>query len=67
MNIILYTTHCPKCKVLEKKLKDNHIDFEVISDEELMIQKGFTEAPKLEVNDELMGFADAMEWLNKNE
>ena len=23
--IILYTTHCPKCKVLETKLNDLHI------------------------------------------
>ena len=42
MSVILYTTHCPKCLVLEKKLASKNIEFEEITDNELMLKKGFT-------------------------
>lgn len=32
--IKLYSTHCPKCRVLEMKLKQAGYQFEVIDDEE---------------------------------
>ena len=32
MNIVLYTTFCPKCKVLEKKLQQKDIVYEVVAD-----------------------------------
>ena len=47
MNVILYTTHCPKCLVLEKKLTSKNIEFEEITDNELMLKKGFTIVPVL--------------------
>ena len=27
MDIILYSTGCPKCKILKKKLEDKNIDY----------------------------------------
>lgn len=64
--IILYTTHCPKCKVLETKLKQLNIDYDVIDDEKIMTNKGFLEAPKLEVNDKIMNFSEAINWVKEN-
>lgn len=58
--ITLYTTNCPKCKTLERQLKKHNIEFEVIDDEELMINKGFTSAPKLEINGQILDFPEAM-------
>ena len=38
--IILYSTNCPKCNVLEKKLQSKNIDFEICNDVDLMLSKG---------------------------
>ena len=61
--IILWTTHCPRCKVLEAKLKQNNIDYEANSNIELMKAKGFSDAPKLEVCGVIYDFKEAVEWL----
>ena len=62
MHVILYTTHCPKCKVLEAKLKQKAIDFKIIDDEKVMIDKGFMSAPMLEVDEKVMDFSAAINW-----
>ena len=64
MNIILYSTDCPKCKVIESKLKDKNIKFETCKDVDLMQEKGFTMAPMLEVDGEIMDFIKANKWVN---
>ena len=66
-NIKLYTTHCPKCKVLEKKLKELNLEYEEITDEDIMIEKGFMSAPILEVNGKNYHFPQAIEWVNRIE
>lgn len=66
MKVILYSTHCPKCTILETKLKDKNINFEEVNDKNLMIEKGFMSVPILEVDGEVLKYADAMEWVNKN-
>ena len=65
MNVILYSTNCPKCKVLEKKLGDSKIQYEVVTDEDLMIEKGFSSAPMLEVDGSVMDFGRAVKWLKQ--
>ena len=64
-DVTLYTTHCPKCKVLEKKLEEIGIDYNLIEDEDIMMEKGFMAAPMLEVDGKVMGFSDAVKWVNK--
>lgn len=63
MNVILYTSHCPRCRILEKKLQDKGIKFEMRDDIDEMISKGFKEAPKLEVDSVVMDFKMANEWI----
>ena len=65
MNVVLYSTHCPKCSVLEKKLSSSNIDYDIVTDEDFMIEKGFTSVPMLEVDGEIMDFKAAVEWINK--
>lgn len=65
--VILYTTHCPKCRVLETKLRQAHVEYEIIEDENVMLDKGFMEAPKLEVDDTVMDFSGAINWLKQYE
>lgn len=65
MSIVLYTTHCPQCKVLEAKLKQKNIDFEEVSDADLMVQKGFRSAPVLEVDETIYNFKEAVKWIGE--
>lgn len=61
--IRLYSTGCPKCKVLEKKMEEKNISFEKIDDVDLMLSKGFMEVPMLEVDGELYDFREAIKWI----
>lgn len=63
--IKLYTTHCPKCAVLEKKLQQKNIAYETIDDTEKMIQMGMRSAPMLEVDNKLMNFTEAVQYVNE--
>lgn len=64
MEIKLYTIHCPKCNVLENKLKSKNIDYIEITDIGTIIEKGYISVPVLEVDDKVMNFTDANTWIN---
>lgn len=66
MKIILYSTNCPKCNILEKKLIQKELDFNLITDfdKKEMMKKGFLAAPILVVDDEYMDFSTANNWIN---
>ena len=66
MNVILYSNHCPKCNVLEKKLKGKNIEYEEVNDVEIMKKKGYLMLPVLEINGESMDFKEANDWVNNN-
>ena len=59
MKVIFYSTHCPQCMVLEKKLKSKKIEYEEVNDVNLMIKKGFLTSPLLEVDGKVMTFKEA--------
>lgn len=63
--IILYTTFCPKCKVLEAKLKQKAITYEEVTDMNIMTDMGFMSVPILEVNGVTMNFTQANTWINE--
>ena len=65
--VVFYSTHCPKCSVLEKKLKQANIEYSEINDVRTMLAKGMTSAPNLEVDGKLMGFTESIEWINSQE
>lgn len=62
--MILYTTNCPKCKVLESKLTAKNISYDICSDVSVMEEKGFMEAPKLEVDGNILNFKEAVDYVN---
>ncbi len=62
--VIFYSTHCPKCTILEKKLKDKGIEYEEINDKQTMIDKGFMQVPMLEVDGVTMNYIEAVKWIN---
>lgn len=63
-NIILYTTHCPKCRVLETKLKAKNIQYLEVTDEDVMQAKNIEFVPMLEVDGILMNFTTANSFIN---
>ena len=36
MEVILYSTHCPKCNILEKKLDLGNIKYTTVTDADVM-------------------------------
>jgi hypothetical protein len=51
--------------VLSKKLQQSGIQYEEVNDVEAMRAKGFTDAPKLEVNGAIMDFKEAVQWIGE--
>lgn len=64
MSVIEYSSGCPKCRILESKLKDKDIEFTLLEDSDLMVEKGFQHAPMLEVNGDVFDFNQAIKFVN---
>lgn len=63
MEIILYSTHCPRCKVLETKLKQKNLQFTEETDAGIMNSLGIKSAPSLGVDGKIMRFKEAVDWI----
>ena len=63
--VTLYTTHCPRCQVLEKKLQDKDIGYTVVDDEDTIIDRGFMTVPILDVDGETFDFGRAVKWIGE--
>ena len=67
MEVTLYSTHCPKCEILEKKLLQKGIVFTLIDDNAEVVKFGkehkIMSAPILKVNNAVFSFSDANAWL----
>lgn len=62
--ITLYSTHCPKCRVLETKLKQKNVEYVECTDVDKMIELGITSAPCLDVDGKMLDFPSAVKWVN---
>ncbi len=63
--IILYSTGCPRCEVLQKKLAGKEIQYEKCSSVDEMLSLGIKSVPVLSVDGDLMDFSSAVAWVNK--
>jgi len=68
MIVKFFSSHCPKCSVLETKLKRKNIDFELIDNIDEITEygksHGIMSAPILEVDGQTMDFKTANDWVN---
>jgi glutaredoxin len=64
MEVVLYSTSCPKCKVLKKKLENKKIKFSENENVKKLLELGFTKVPVLEVEGKYLNFFDANNWVN---
>lgn len=63
--ILLYTTGCPKCRILEKKLTDKGIEFEKIDDRQAILADGIEEVPALKLpSGIILSYYQAVRWVN---
>ena len=62
--LTLYSTGCPKCKVLKSKLDGKQIEYTIIEDIEVMKNKGFNSLPVLEVDGTMYEFREAVNYVN---
>lgn len=70
--VTLYTTHCPKCEVLKKKLEAANIQYETVDDRDEILKvaekHNFTSVPLLSIpceNEyEIFDFGRAVSWIN---
>lgn len=67
--ITLYSTHCPKCQVLEQKLKQKNIEYTIEDDEIKVVDYGrnhnIKSAPLLDVDGEAYDFIRAIRFINE--
>lgn len=62
--IKLYTNHCRKCEILTAKLNEKNVSYEVIDNEEWLLQNGFDKMPILEVDGNLLDYMNAVKYVN---
>ena len=66
-NVTLYSTNCPRCVILETKLKQKNIKYLVKNSEEdlqELFDEGFREMPVLEVDNTKYTFGEAVKMIN---
>ena len=63
---IYSTPTCPKCKMLKKKMVEYGIKYEECDNIDIFTEKGFVSVPWLEVDNELMDFGEANDWIERN-
>ena len=62
----LFSTNCPQCKVLEKKLEQKGIQFEITNDIDELIEMGIKRAPILKTDDvQYLDFSNAIKYVNE--
>lgn len=62
--IKFYSTNCPRCHILQKKLNEKNINYEIHTDIQEMIELGLVNAPALKLeNGEILDFGEAIKWV----
>jgi glutaredoxin-related protein len=65
MQVKLYSSNCPKCRILKQKLTDSKIEFEEENDVQTMLNMGLDTMPILGVDDRLLSFGEAIKWIGE--
>lgn len=63
--IVLYSTDCPRCAVLEKKLEKAGVGYTVCKDIAKMRSLGLLSAPAIDIGGRILAFSEAIAWVNK--
>ena len=61
----IYSTGCPRCKVLKAKMEQKGIEYNECQDIDKMRAMGIMSVPVLAVDDRLLTFEDAIKFINE--
>ena len=64
MNVVMYSTGCPKCKILKTKLDEKKVAYEEETAVEKMKSQGIARVPVLEVDGKLFSYSEAVTLVN---
>jgi len=63
--VTMYSTGCPRCMILKKKLEEKGIDFKINDSVDKMLSLGIKEVPCLDTGEKLLNFREAVSWVNR--
>lgn len=63
MITLYHSDGCPKCMILERALKEKGIEYESVTDIDVMLKKGFMSVPVLGVGEDTLAFPQALEYV----
>lgn len=63
--VTLYSTGCPKCTVLEKKLDSKGVKYKKVDSVDELRDLGILEVPVIKIGDTIMNFTESVAWVNK--
>lgn len=63
MITLYHSDGCPKCMILERALKEKGIEYESVTDIDVMLKKGFMSVPMLGVDEDTLAFPQALEYV----
>lgn len=67
-NITVYTIHCPACDILEKKLKNKNIPYNIIDNEDVLRKLEIDTFPMMSINNgQLLTYKEARQWVDAQE
>lgn len=61
----IYSTGCPRCKILKAKMDQKHLEYEECTDVDKMLKIGIKSVPVLGVEDKLLTFEEAVKFVNE--
>lgn len=66
--MVVYSTGCPQCEVLKKKLADKNADFTLVENRDEVIKVaekfGITNVPFMVVDDKVYNFIESINYIN---
>lgn len=65
MKAVLYSTGCPRCEILKKKLDSEGVEYEVCEDVEVMKSLGIMSVPVLKVGEKTFNFSEAIQGMKE--
>jgi glutaredoxin len=65
--VILYTLPtCPHCSEIKRILNNKNIAYDEVTDINVMKEKKFLEVPMLEIGENIMSYAEILNWDGNN-
>ena len=60
MTFVFFTNGCPKCKILEERLDEKNIKYEISADPTILKENNLISFPALKVNEKVLSFYEAI-------